>query len=499
MDLSNPAISIYSQQYSVTRILRYTKRRGMGDTPLTPILVSPPAPSQNESRGSKTRSRRILLFILEKLVLPFVMVIVSVAIFTPIQNWWVGPDHYTIYLVGRAEQPEIMKMFAAIHTQSELAKLRIDGREIEVEEVDDHGEISEAKDVAADLSKRPDTLMVVGHVLSQSTLNAVPAYMSAKPPVPVIATRETSDDLLRDVKSLQCKHLDVYCPLLPMSPTDADQVETAVAFLNRQNSKSFLLVVEENHHNAEHYASLEQEFQDKIRDRHGNIVRTMSVSDSSSVHEVLSTIIQNKVPIGDRLTVLFIGQTDMALSLVNAITTGIADQAKRPLIMVSDSAVGDALKSAQAEVYAMFPLSGVNYESASNVYGIDAVKLISALVKQVNDNKVVAQVSWLRHIVNMHRVVDSREAIIREMHMNSNNGTVYAASDGRTYRYVAKYELQNIHFHIWLIKERRIHDVDDQDPDLSASTAAGLTLTVQSKPQSTTTASTRTTDANILR
>ena len=99
---------------------------------------------------------------------------------------------------------------------------------------------------------------------------------------------------------------------------------------------------------------------------------------------------------------------------------------------------------------------------------------------------MIAGVSWLRHLAIMHRVVDAREAIIREMHENSNNGRVYVASNGRTYRYVAKYELQNIHFHIWLIKERRITDVDDQDADLRASSGAILAAV-----------STRTTDSNI--
>jgi hypothetical protein len=252
-------------------------------------------------------------------------------------------------------------------------------------------------------------------------------------------------------------------------------VKTALDFvMMSQHKATFMLLREKNNHNMEYIQSLSQQFQDGIGARHGQIIDTIEIGPDGAVASFDG--VSEKLARYSPQCVLYIGQLQSALELLRVISTNAGtDASKRPLVLVSDSAVGDALLYSPTEVYAMFPVNGEQYRSISHVYGADAFALVSTLIKQVNDEQLVGQVSLFHRILNMHRVQDARAAIIRKMQQNADYGKAYTGTSGRVYRYVAKYELQNVHFHVWKIRDQKIVDVDSQDGVIVTKNLTGTT------------------------
>lgn len=397
---------------------------------------------------------------LKKIALQFLLVIVGIVIFKPIEAWWSGPSQYKVYLVGRTANQEIKKMFRTIQDDSALALLKIDGKDIVVEEVNDDGSAGRAQEIAQHLASLPDTLMVIGHVMTQLTMDALPSYMAADPKVPVIATRESHPDLLRRVVSPKCEDKDVYCPFMPMSPTDTDQAETAIGFaISASHSRRFLIVKDNLPRNQDYAASLSDAYKSAIEDRHAELVTLVDVVD-----EVSRTAAAQQISQRTPDCVLYIGPVEHAQLFLSGLRPLLIGQQRQPLIVLSDSAVGDLLLGTPTAVYATFPLSGQDYKSIDNVYGDDAFSLVSELVRDVNNWKLLPQVAKLHHYINMHRVTDARAAIIRAMEYNAKNSTVYDTRHGR-FQYYEKYKLVNVHFHIWQILSGKVTEVDNQDAD----------------------------------
>jgi branched-chain amino acid transport system substrate-binding protein len=422
--------------------------------------------------------------IVGKIFLQFLIVVVGIVIFDPIKAWWVGPAKYTIYLVGWTENDEVQKMFRAIEDDVALAHLTIDGKEVIVAEESDGGDPAAAGKLATELARRDDTLLVIGHVLTQSTLSALPSYMAAEPPVPVIATRETHPDLLKKVPN--CKDPQVYCPFMPMSPTDTDQAQTAVEFALSRNSRKFLIVKANKPRNEEYAANLVEAYQDLIREKGGDLVATTPVTDQVTLDTLFDQL--------DRYSpdcLFFIGPVETAAQFLRSYTDRITSKAavkpavieKAPrLMMFSDSAVGAGLLTAEARfaesmpppndarisVFVTFPLSGEEYRAINNVYGDDAVALVRQLLKKVEDEKLLSKTSWLRHLISMHRVRDARRAVIHAMEANAKDNTVYDTPH-RKYQYFAKYSLHSLHFHIWRIEGQKTTEADVQDGSISSA------------------------------
>jgi hypothetical protein len=441
-------------------------------TPPVASVPASPASAQTEARRRLVAARSFGL----KVLLQFLLVIVGIVIFDPMKEWWLGPPQYKIYLVGWTENDEVKKMFRTMEDDTSLARLRIDGKDIVVKEENDGGDPSRAKQVATELANRDDTLMVIGHVMSQSTISALPVYMGTQPQVPVIATRETHPDLLKGVTSPDCRSTDVYCAFMPMSPTDTDQAKTAVEFaVLIKHSRTFLIVKDNKPRNEEYAANLSADYAQLIQEKHATLVATTPVSDQVSLDAALDQMAKYRPD-----CVLFIGPVDNAQSFLDALAERVTATRKgpvaakaseglhnTPLLLFSDSAVGSGLFSAQARfsdsasaarmssvgtaVYATFPLSGEEYGDINNVYGDDAVSLAGQLIDEVERENLLPKVSWFRNLISMHRVRDARAAIVMAMEKNAENSTAYITPH-RKYQYFEKYSLHNLHFHVWEIQ-----------------------------------------------
>jgi ABC-type branched-subunit amino acid transport system substrate-binding protein len=109
-----------------------------------------------------------------------------------------GPSAYTIYVggtaaVGQSEESStqtIIDALKAAHVPT------FGGIPVQVESraTDDDPESSVF--AAQELARRPDTLLVVCNLGSTATKAAMPAYLNAIPPIPVILTGQTNPDLV---------------------------------------------------------------------------------------------------------------------------------------------------------------------------------------------------------------------------------------------------------------------------------------------------------------
>ena len=83
------------------------------------------------------------------------------------------PDNYKVYLVGPFDRDsEGAEQMWTTLKQSSLGTL--DGVEVALRRENDHGDEVAATRIAQNLAHRPDTLMVIGHLVSTQTRAALP-------------------------------------------------------------------------------------------------------------------------------------------------------------------------------------------------------------------------------------------------------------------------------------------------------------------------------------
>src|SRR5258708_4256008 len=403
----------------------------------------------------------------EKVFVPLFMVIVGLVIFKPIEQWWSGPEVYKVYLVGNKNDSETQRIFRSIQQETALAKLKIDGREVDVEEKDDKGEIHVAQEIASHLVNGPDTLMVIGHVFSQRTKEILPTYMAGNPPVPVITTRETLPTLMGKVE--YCQEPGRYCPLIAMSPTDNDQAQSIVDFAESQGAETFLILREDDDKNTDYIHGLVKCLRARIdADRNkmdAKVTAELLVLDQVSIDAAVDLTI-SKHP----KCIVYIGNFGTGKTYLSALQQQKAKNSQivySPITVLTDSSVGqEMLMSDVGSVFASYQLSGEQYLAADNVYGVDSFAMVKQLVRQVDENPIALQTDWhssLRHLLNMHRVRDARIALIAAMKANADSGQPYVGLNGRKYAYVTPYSRQDSYFHVWRVENHLIAEADSHD------------------------------------
>src|SRR5262249_10059576 len=142
---------------------------------------------------------------------------------------------------------------------------KVNDVDVQLEQVDDLGEPTNAQRISEALAVTNDTLMVVGHVASTQTRAAIPAYLlKANPPVPLIMTTETNPNLLPPRASPQ-----TYYPVFRLSPTDDDQAKKAVEFAMSKGAKTFWVI--EDPTNPVYANFLARKFVENVHERSGKV------------------------------------------------------------------------------------------------------------------------------------------------------------------------------------------------------------------------------------
>ena len=195
---------------------------------------TPTAPTESLwKRASQSRSVRVLR---KFLILPLVGTIISALIIGKIVETFIGPKQYFVYIVGDGTDPSVRDMLVAAKTGEFPTDLG--GIPIKTDVLDDSGDPEMAAGIAQQLAARSDVLMVIGHVYSSTTKRALPIYMQADPPIPVILTTETNPAFL-PTPSPGDDHVP---PVFRLFPTDQDQATKAAGFVESQHAKSVWVV-----------------------------------------------------------------------------------------------------------------------------------------------------------------------------------------------------------------------------------------------------------------
>jgi hypothetical protein len=420
-------------------------------------------------------NRKFTHWIKEKALIPVLVFVVGIVVLDPIKEWWGGPHAYKIYLVGKQQQnKEIAKIFSGFKLGSKLDSLKVDDVDVVVEEIDDD---KNAADVAKELAARGDTLLIVGHVYSQRTIDALPVYMQVDPPIPLIATKETNPDLLRQVPA--CAKGISDCPLMQMSPNDDEQASDAVDFalkkLTAQNqamSRRFLIVKQDNDSENKSYVDyLTNRYQSLLArpeytQQGAVLVGTVNITDANSYVQIITTA-QTLKP--DCL--LFVGQFPSAQQFLAAFQEPSKALSPQPIVILSDAAINPGILDkgfgTATNIYATYALSSSQYTEPDSILGRDAYAIVRELVKDVGPHRpILLGTTWkykLRRLLQMHRVTDARRALDAVMIAEVKASRIFVGPTNNEYRFVSPYRREGAKFHVWNIQDRKIVDVDEMD------------------------------------
>ncbi len=170
----------------------------------------------------------------------------------PIWNSLAGPSAYVVYLVGDFSDPTLANLRAGF----EKSKKDLQINHVNISFVALDAKASEAKVVSARLAEQNDTLMVAGHLNTTPSADALPNYLRAHPPIPVVLPIETNPELL------PADHTKYY-PVFRLSPTDDKQAEKAADFAVRNGNG--IWVIEDETTNPVYTRYLANEFVKQVR------------------------------------------------------------------------------------------------------------------------------------------------------------------------------------------------------------------------------------------
>jgi ABC-type branched-subunit amino acid transport system substrate-binding protein len=347
-------------------------------------------------------------------VTPAVGAILAFIIGARVTDFFGGPDHYKIYVVGKlGSEDELKNLFDGI-PDGIVQNVTIDDKPIKVEQRDDKGDAHYAEQIAAEISQKEDALLVVGHIFSTSTKAALPYYLgstpqAAHPPVPVILTTETNPDLLPPTVS------EGFCPpALRLSPTDDEQASQAAVF-GSSVASNFWVVADVD--NGVYSQYLTNKFISRITDQKKHVALS-STSQSMPPLDVLKAL---KID-----GVFFAGQWAPALVLIRQINLlkALGTFPKGPSILLSDGSVDKSLLgNGGSEVNGVFlthQLSATEFTDATKgykKYGEDAYGLARRMIEQAdkefaNRMRARSRLSyWLKQALKVHRVSDARAVL----------------------------------------------------------------------------------------
>jgi branched-chain amino acid transport system substrate-binding protein len=340
------------------------------------------------------------------IILPLIGVIVAGAITGRIVDRFIRPDSYKVYLVGKDDHDFFPKMWDEFKGNGNL---KIDSIPISTVQRDDRGEKGTAKRISANLTKKHDTLMVVGHINSTTTHAALPNYLQkVDPPIPVILTTETNPNLLPPKVSEI-----TYYPVFRLSPTDEKQA-TAAADLVVSKEKANAIWVVEDTSNPVYSRYLAEEF---IKRAHQLKSGRVLLWSTNKEIPLAATVKELKID-----WIFFAGNCSNALILIRQIKTMWAGKPAMPHILLSEGCADPLLEQGGDEVenvYIMSLLSIEQYEQyqskgSGTFWGKSAHEILKQVIEKANDNFALLGRRhgglgyWIRWILGIHSACDAR-------------------------------------------------------------------------------------------
>jgi hypothetical protein len=366
------------------------------------------------------------------IVVPLLSMLVGAVIISRITNWYFGTFPYKIYVVGNMNDSfSVAKQINDGFTKEFEARSQelknFEGGALTVAQEDDRGDPVRARQIAEKIARQPDTLMVIGHTASGQSKEALPVYLAAEPPIPVILTTETNPDL---VPAKIKKHK--FRPVFRLLPTDKVQARVAADFIKEQAGASHksIWVVQDmsgigNHVYSSYLADefvkdvsngrTEGESGDRSKDVSSDVVLW---SNNLSLPSPRALIDLN---IG---WVFFPGGWRPALVLIRELR-GIygSSRDRMPTIVLSDASAEQQLITGSdddvkddVKVYITYPMKVEEKGSDNSVYGRNAARVIEGLIEDDNSSLDFDEVAdqcrtigyHFRSLMGIKRVRDAR-------------------------------------------------------------------------------------------
>lgn len=392
------------------------------------------------------------------IVLPFIGIAVGSIIITRIYENVFGPKAYYVHVIGdfSGQGSQIAdQIWEGISKTFDPSLTTINDIPVILKRIDDKGSVENARKLSEKLAERPDTLMVIGHMTSSKSIEALPAYLQVEPPIPVILPVETNPNLLPPKIGMHRQ----YYPIFRISPSDRDQAKTSAEFALSKNkgAKSFWIIKDETNPTYSHF--LINEFIHVLQEK-----KQVSVLLSSSM-EIPALDVLRKFNID---CIFFTGEWSTAQILLQQIATIWTDK-QPPMIIMSDSVVKEStFKGAQTkfDFYITHPMPADQYQENDGyvLYGRDIGYIVNDLLADTNLHFTEEMeleswmLYWSKWLLKMHRVTDARHVLRSVMERA-------AIWDNR--RFVGKLGdyvfnkdglRENARFHIWRFSKEKSNE-----------------------------------------
>jgi len=377
------------------------------------------------------------------------------------------PDPYTIYVVADHDTNEETLNIFRSKARGYLQKIGDVYVRVQPEILGDNTQET-AEKMAADLSSRPDTLMVIGSGRSQMTEKSLPIYFKASPRVPYLATTASDDDLLKDCTA-ECYEWNAipllpqkvsFAPLLQLSPTNKIQASSAIEFAIENGKSRFIIVEGNDSQNKSYEDDLVKEYEGAIQDAKKDGALELNKYEIDRLPD--EKVLGNMKPTPD--CVLYVGNLGEAQALVSQLSH-MKTLDDHTLLILSDSVIQTSPSDVQlAEGFKPEPNSKVlplrfthqtfasDYNRHVSTYDRDAFAIAKTLIQDLNDRGVDFRMR-AKSLLHIHRVGDARRNLDRVMKENAAVRTWYAgeAETGEhplTYIFKGHNQYNGI-FHVW--------------------------------------------------
>src|ERR1700722_10805213 len=395
-----------------------------GDRDESPERAGPSAKTREENLKKRAveaveGGARSTLKVMKRWALEHKGEIFWAAVFAVVVAWLLDPPKphpYTIYVVAHPQtEKKTMAVFSNIENWPQTDGLSLGDVPVQVKVEPLDGVTTEAaKRKADDLSQRPDTLLVIAHLPSQMVEDSLPIYFRSTPPVPVLTTTASDEDLLAKVDDRG------FAPLLQLSPTNKEQGRAAIRFATQHNLRHFLIVYDKQPDNETYTNDLSRAYNDALlefNDEHQ--ADQAEIVGKYKLDQVVNRLdVMNPKPD----CVLYAGELEQAHRLLRIFPT------PQPMVILSDSTLDSQLSDNAlgdlTPVRFTFQTDASDYNNHTNLYGKDAYSIAKQLIGDLNHRGGDFRY-WSKSLLHVHPGKDARRNLVRIMQENSLSRTWY--------------------------------------------------------------------------
>lgn len=370
-----------------------------------------------------------------------------------------GPSEYVVYVVGdfSSDNQIAADVWRGLQDTCADRKLRIDGRSEVFETLNDQGEPERARRLAESLVASDNALMVIGHMLTQQSIAALPIYLGTEPPLPVLLTTETHPDILPPLPVDRSFH-----PVFRLSPDDEQQAEEMFHLAKRVRARRYWIA--EDSANAVYSEFLAQQLDGRIVGAGGEVMlRTPSIlSPDQGYWEAFFALATGSKLQVDAL--LYAGAWSDAVHALQQLQRLQPDSlvavlgdlaAHRKLLDLDDSISG--------KIFLTHPLRAAVFEEEGYApFGHDACLILQRLLVDVRQTRTFRGDRWsqMARMLRLTKVEDARESLAEMMERKAFTREKFAGMKlDESYGFDHLGRRENARFHHWRIYNGKFQQV----------------------------------------